>query len=350
MARRSPPAALLQCLLRSGAARLFRSLTRRLCGRGIRILFTHRVLDDTAREERDWARAWGHMTRREFESRIAFVVRHYRPISLDRCLELLSTQEPLREDYVVLTLDDGYADNLRNACPVLHRYQVPATFFVSTGAVGTSSLLWVDQVYQAIAHTERKVLRADWLKREVQLGSLRERMVAGSRVVNLLKRVSSPEREQRQRDLLDWLGGTTVASEADRMLTWDEARQLSRNPLFSIGAHTVSHAVLTSLSRDEARREVEESVGQLSHEIGRPCSHFAYPNGKKGDFTPFHVALLRSAGVRSACTTIAGTNLPGSDAYRLRRAPLAPRARLRYAGRSSARRARSISLRRGGCE
>jgi len=320
-------------LLNHMSHRLLRRFTAKVCGRGIRILFVHRVLDDSVSEERDWPRALGHPTRSEFERKIRYLVRHYRPITLDMCVELLRSGEPPQEEYCVITFDDGYADNLRNACPVMREYRVPATFFVSTGVIGTSSLLWVDQIYHAFACAERGMLTSEWLGAEMPLETLRERMVAAKGMANLMKRLSGRERARRHAALLDWLGGAGPVSERDRMLRLDEIREIARDPLFSLGGHTRWHPILSRSASETAEREIGECRDDIRHLIGEPPRHFAYPNGKERDFTPLHAQLVRRAGFDSASTTEDGTNLPGADLYSLRRVPLVPLKWVNAAGR-----------------
>src|SRR5262249_11986659 len=47
---------------------------------------------------------------------------------------------------VVVTFDDGYADNLYQAKPLLERYEIPATVFVTAGQVGSRREFWWDEL------------------------------------------------------------------------------------------------------------------------------------------------------------------------------------------------------------
>ena len=166
----------------------------------------------------------------------------------------------------VLTFDDGLRGQMLHAVPVLERLGLPATFFLVAGAIGTE---------RPLPH-----LGAD--------------PSAGGRTP------------------AEWLP-----------LSWDEARRL-RERGFEIGSHALSHRSLGGLEPAEIETEVRLSKEILERRLGVRVETFAYPFGSRayGDFGPATRDLLRGAGYRAACTTVVGTNRPGSDALALRRLPV----------------------------
>jgi peptidoglycan/xylan/chitin deacetylase (PgdA/CDA1 family) len=86
-----------------------------------------------------------------------------------------------------------------------------------------------------------------------------------------------------------------------------------------IGAHTVTHSILTRLDPAEAEREVGVAARIVTARVGVPCRHFAYPNGKAEDFDADCARIVRDAGLVSATTTIEGLNWTGDDPFTLRR-------------------------------
>ena len=83
---------------------------------------------------------------------------------------------------------------------------------------------------------------------------------------------------------------------------------------FAFGAHTSTHPILPMCTDEEAEHEIRVSRTEVEQLTGRPCEHFAYPNG---DFGPRELELVRAAGYRSSRTTIAGWVTSATDAYRL---------------------------------
>src|SRR5262249_6249536 len=64
------------------------------------------------------------------------VLRQYaRPMRLRRLAQAFGNVS-LASRSVVVTFDDGYANNLHNARPLLERYDIPATVFLTTGYLG----------------------------------------------------------------------------------------------------------------------------------------------------------------------------------------------------------------------
>ncbi|MFU8858759.1 MAG: polysaccharide deacetylase family protein, partial [Deferrisomatales bacterium] len=102
------------------------------------------------------------------------------------------------------------------------------------------------------------------------------------------------------------------------MLTWDQVREMAEAGM-EIGAHTVTHPVLSLLTPERQEQEIRESVETLERRLGVRPRCFAYPNGRAEDFDDTTVSLLRSQGLEAAYTTILGTNSAASDPYRLKR-------------------------------
>lgn len=92
------------------------------------------------------------------------------------------------------------------------------------------------------------------------------------------------------------------------VLGWPELREIDRDPLFSIGAHTRTHPALPQLSDEAARSEIEGSKRDLEDRLSRAVTSFAYPAGLWGER---ELQIVRDAGYRLAVTTDPGLNRPG---------------------------------------
>jgi peptidoglycan/xylan/chitin deacetylase (PgdA/CDA1 family) len=107
------------------------------------------------------------------------------------------------------------------------------------------------------------------------------------------------------------------------MLSWDEIREMSENGI-TIGAHTVNHRILSTLSGDEAKQELAGSKREIESRIGRPVHHFAYPKGKIEDFNQETIVLAKECGFRTASSTRRGLNTGRGDRFQLKRTPIEP--------------------------
>jgi len=89
----------------------------------------------------------------DFERYCRFFVRHLKPETLSQVVEWLETGAQMSGE-LVITFDDGYADNIELALPVLKRWSLPATFYITTGFIQT----------QRQAQWDEKVnLRSRWM-------------------------------------------------------------------------------------------------------------------------------------------------------------------------------------------
>ena len=245
------------------------------------------------------------------------------PLSLGRAMAMLEDRDLPGATFVV-TFDDGYADNLQKAQPILERYDVPATIFVTTGFIGNDREPWWDELEGILLGSAP--LPAG-LRVTVGARTLAWNLDESARqpvgrdglyraVHHTLMSLAADERRSALDDLRARTGITAGARESHRCLSPAELIALARDELIEIGAHTVNHPMLTALPEDSQRWEIGQSKRELESLLGRPVTSFAYPYGHH---TEDVVALVRKAGYSSASSIHPGPVNRQSDRFRLPR-------------------------------
>lgn len=219
---------------------------------------------------------------------------------------------------VALTFDDGYADNHDVAWPVLKRLGLPATVFVTTGAIEGKQPLWfhrVAHIFETAQPEELPVCVGPWT---FTLDTDGERESTVGRVSSDLKKMPASQREEMIAALGEAFGVTDFSPLASEMLTWEQLRAMDAGG-FSVEAHTVTHPILGAETIEAATREIAESREVLSAGLKRSVDLFAYPNGKREDMTGDVVRAVERAGFRAAFTAEFGAVTPKNDPYRVPR-------------------------------
>ncbi|CAH0217571.1 Poly-beta-1,6-N-acetyl-D-glucosamine N-deacetylase [Massilia sp. Bi118] len=217
---------------------------------------------------------------------------------------------------VAITFDDGYRSVHDLALPVLREYMLPATVFVTSGFLDHGNM-WNDRILEAVRRLPDGALDLGAHDAgSYQLNGLEARRHAVRQLTQTAKYLPPEGRAVLVAELERRAGG---AAAPDVMLTSEMVRTMARSNI-EIGAHTVSHPILTSLDDDSARREIVACKHELEAVTGAAVRLFAYPNGKEGrDFDQRHVAMAREAGYSAAFTTALGAASSGDDRFRLPR-------------------------------
>jgi peptidoglycan/xylan/chitin deacetylase (PgdA/CDA1 family) len=253
-----------------------------------------------------------------FAGQMAYLASRFNVCRLDDALEgLRAGRLPGRA--LVITFDDGYRDNYLNAFPVLARLGLPATILLATGVIGSDRVLWHDRVFAAFRETRREALEGfvpDGGR--LPLGTLAERLAAQREVLRHLWRVPDDRRTAEIDRLVERLGTADRTSIPGLMLSWDEVRVMHAGGI-GFGAHTVSHPVLSMVPRARAVEEIRHSKETIECVLGAPVRAFAYPVGRRGDFTDETKQFLRETGYACALSTLPGVNGSEQDPFELRR-------------------------------
>lgn len=305
---------------------------------GVLILLYHRVAELPADPQ------LLSVTPRHFTEHLEVLRRYGRPMQLRQLIRALQGGT-LPRRAVVITFDDGYADNLYGARPLLERYDTPATVFVTTGYVGQRREFWWDEL-------ERLLLEPGTLPATLRLhvnGSLcqwelgeaahyDEETAQRHRRWNAFEQQNPSQRQYVYRTLcqllrplphterqgaLDELRLQTQAASTGRLthlpLTVEEVCRLADGGLVEVGGHTVTHPVLSALPGPAQRCEIERSKDRLKELLGRPVTSFAYPYGARADYTVETVTAVQHAGFACACSNFPGTVRRQTDRFQLPR-------------------------------
>lgn len=224
---------------------------------------------------------------------------------------------------VAITFDDGYADNAQIALPIIEEVGVPVTFFISTANIGSKNEFWWDALERMVLgeadYPARFVLDDPQYGKTWPTATSKERRFMFWELHQSAKKISAAQRAGWLRQVGEWAGLASTPDEANRLMTQDELRSLAQSQWVTIGAHTVTHPMLSALTEAEQRQEIVSSRQQLEKLLGREIEVFSYPFGDRCDYDTTTRRICREAGFRKAAAAFSGEVHPWSDPYQIPR-------------------------------
>lgn len=221
---------------------------------------------------------------------------------------------------VCVTFDDGYADNLDLALPILRQEGVPATLFVSTGFVDNPlAVPWWD-VNFAVARSLPDGMACvrdngrSW-RFDVRSPSGRRRLLRAMNAVTLRHCLDNGG---RARAVAEEMFPGLARPRENSFCRWDDLRLRGRDELLTIGSHTVSHPTLSTCA-DWGASELAASKARIEAELGTPVRYFAFPFGGPAHIPADASDQFARQGFRLAVTVTPGLNNGAADRFALRR-------------------------------
>jgi peptidoglycan/xylan/chitin deacetylase (PgdA/CDA1 family) len=247
-----------------------------------------------------------------FSQQLEYLGRNFDVMPLSRLVACLRAgQAPERA--VSITFDDGYRNNLTLAYPLLRKWRMPATVFVTAGLVGTRKWMWTSEVTEmALRYGLAAVAGAcgDRLLCALLEAELPRAMRVEAAIEYLVR--LGPERDAVLARLRESF--PVEPDDENAFLSWDEVRALHAGGV-EIGSHTVNHPVLTELPEAKVEEELKASSQAIADAIGKKPDLFCYPHGTFSEKVKASTKRYYGAAV----TTISGPNTPATDPLELRR-------------------------------
>lgn len=231
-------------------------------------------------------------------------------VSLDEMHRRL-TEGDFKRRFVCLTFDDGYRDVMKNAYPVMKEHQVPFALYVPTSFPDRFGELWWLALEAVIASNKRIGLLIGDTERRFDCATIQEKRELFDQLYWWLRgRETEEELRNVVRDLCARYGVDLKAFCETLCMTWEEITELARDPLVTIGAHTVNHIILKKASDEIVRSEMEMGRAVIEAAIGVRPQHLSYPVGDPTSAGPREFRIATELGFKTAVTTRPGVLFP----------------------------------------
>ena len=290
------------------------------------ILMYHRIADEQVDR---WQLA---VSPAHFEQHLHVLRRTRHPLPLAEFVRRLMAST-LPSNAVAVTFDDGYLDNFVTGKPLLAAADVPATVFLATGYLDRPGEIWSDELAKLVLlgrgpQSLELVVQGKTMRLELEAksparkdGTIRglpskKREAALNTIWEILRNIEDEERRHTMAELRSKIEVQNYRASPSRAMTSEEVRALVKDGLVTIGAHTVTHPVLSALEIGACHREIKESKLVCEALIGSAVQAFAYPYGR---FDPKSRAAVEAAGFAFACSIRHGPAFAKSDIFALPR-------------------------------
>lgn len=250
--------------------------------------------------------------------------------ALSRLAEVVPVSDVTRKGRglrVAVTFDDGYADNLRVAAPVLREAGAPATFSIVARILDDREEFWWDRLEHLLLDDhgrggpEALAVEVGGRRLRVDIRTYPGRERAVTALNRRLRVLPAADVALAMSAVEAQLGRPQPppACVAHEVLDRDEVRRLAEDELFEVASHGMTHTMLSATSGEDESKEIGGAKEALEHATGGHVRTFVYPYGTSTSFTADTVRTLRAAGFERALLNTPGLVGHFADRFRLPR-------------------------------
>jgi peptidoglycan/xylan/chitin deacetylase (PgdA/CDA1 family)/methionyl-tRNA formyltransferase len=262
-----------------------------------------------------------HMDAAIFERQMRYLAENCRLMSMDEVEEHCRKGCSFPENAVAVTFDDAFENVCTVAHPIMKKYGIPFTFYLTTGFVGMKHLFWVDVVEDCINRSMASDLSLPALNRIFPLRTAQEKIEAIIAIKAFCKK-SSPEAKDQILETLVANTGVTPdpgVTANYRMADWRQIGVLARDPGVILGGHTHTHDIMSGLTEERLGDEIRTSITEIENNVNVRIRHYAYPEGQAAHYSQKVIAALKEQGIVCSPSAKVGLNPLGTDPFHLRR-------------------------------
>jgi peptidoglycan/xylan/chitin deacetylase (PgdA/CDA1 family) len=274
------------------------------------IFLYHRVVEELPDGIHDPAM---FVTMRTFEEHIRELKKSFEIVPL----EMIVHNGDKSRRLCAITFDDGWSDNYDYAFPILKKYKVPATIFLTANLISTKKTFWFENLLNIAKKSMEqgrqiefieyfRKLVPSWKARGLEIEQLYE-------LTDALKKLPSGDLDGIMHEACQELG-ISLDSNSD-IMNWDQIREMSEHGVM-FGSHGLNHCILTRLDTKNKTHEIVDSLTILKKAGIAVTPFFSYPNG---DWDDEALDIVRNAGYKGAVTTRLGLVDSETNPHRINR-------------------------------
>lgn len=248
-----------------------------------------------------------------FEKQLTELKKNSVFLNIEEFCEILNKGKRFPENSFLITFDDGYADNLHYALPILEVLNLPAVFYVSTAGIDTDRLMWWDELDLIFKKQKENATDISALIRKYNFKTSEELY---HYYLNKCKTAASLSERNILMDEVRTISEVLPNEKENyRTLSMEELKKLSASKMVTVGGHTINHLSLGHLSAADKRTEIDGSVKWLEENLGLKINHFSYPYGEKSNYDETTISLCRQKKLHSAAANYEGYVSAGADLF-----------------------------------
>jgi len=304
------------------------ALVKALHRNKITILSVHSIMADSA--DVIWTPVRHQLHPDILDRTLAKLQRHYQFISFSHAVDILQGRAEPVKNGLVITMDDGYRNNITHGLPVFDKYNIKPIIFIAVGHVNEQKEFWFDRLDYALQQVPAEQVSVTLGDEEFSFNlQSRETIEQSYRLFrslckykfdNDLDMLSELDRISSQLELQSNKALAQVGDDDwSRLVTWPQLKQAMEQNILDVGSHTVEHVRLSRVTTNIAVKELQNSKRFIQAELDHHCPYFCYPNGNYNEVTG---TLVKGVGYSASVTTKFGLNAIGDDIHALKRITL----------------------------
>jgi|MDSW01.1.fsa_nt_gb peptidoglycan/xylan/chitin deacetylase (PgdA/CDA1 family) len=300
---------------------MFRAQTyiNRLTDDNIAIFLFHGVVQEQSSGLRNYNKK--HILESQFEDLLAGLVADGHPVSMNDVVEFCEG-ELLPPKSFAITFDDGFLNNFEVAAPILERYEIPATFYVTSDFVDRNRMSWADRIDQAFDSVLEISIYVPWRNKRTHAKTKDEKISLLEEIREVVKGDSNYDGDELASLIQTQLGFDEIWNGNgvfDKKMTWNQLRILDNKSLFNVGGHSHTHPVLSHLDENQLRYEISTCINMIGQELDRSIEHFSYPEGMSSSYSSGVINELKKFNIICSPSAEDGVNSVSSDPFKLKR-------------------------------
>ena len=231
-------------------------------------------------------------------------------VSLDEMHRRLTGRD-FKRRFVCFTLDGGYADHKEWAAAIFKKHDAPFAMFLPTSFADRRGELWWQVLEDVVAKTDEVLMLMNGREQRIECADLaeKERVYAG--IYDwLMRRETDEEIRESVRDLAARYHVDIPEICNRECLTWDQIGEIARDPLVTVGAHSVAFPVLSKISAAKAQSEMKMSRAVIEGALGHAPDYVAYPFGERDTAGEREFRMAGELGFKAGFTRRSGLIYP----------------------------------------
>jgi len=290
------------------------------------VLMLHGVMEEN--DKTNWNPLRPQLSPHELKRTLAILSNVYQFITVDQALDIIEGKIPRIKNAMLITLDDGYRNNINFALPICEEFNIKPVLFVVTGNVDSGRPFMVDRLDYALQQNIGKILSIKYAGKKYEFDATSRTSLQKSYKIfrdrcksEFFDDIKMGELFNGLSEILENKSGKSLHliykdDDWSVLASWSDLRKAVAGKRLDIASHTVDHWRLDCIGELDILSQLKKSKERIELELSIKCNYFCYPNGNYNDFA---VQKVRDSGYRAAFSTDLGMCKVNDDTMTLKR-------------------------------